>query len=343
MSLGPIMTDIQGTTLDSSDRELLLHPSVGGIILFTRNYVSVEQITALVKQIHALREPRLLVAVDHEGGRVQRFQQGFTRLPAAQLIGQRYVQDRRHGLVFAEQVGWLMAVELRATNIDFSFAPVLDVCDGVSQVIGDRSFHPQPQAVAKLAIAYMRGMRSAGMAAVGKHFPGHGSVKEDSHLSTPIDARDLAEIKQHSMYPFARLVAAGIEAIMPAHVIYTKVDDKPAGFSAIWLGDILRQQIGFQGVIISDDISMVGAESAGDFVDRASLALEAGCDMVLICNNRSATIKVVENLTIEMDARAQSRLMCMYGKYTSDRNSLIHDPLWATTKDKISAILSEQI
>lgn len=341
MSLGPIMMDLRGTTLENDEKECLQHPLVGGVIFFSRNYESPEQIAALSKEIHALREPRLLIAVDHEGGRVQRFQNGFTKLPALQLIGSRYNKDNKSGLKLAEKAGWLMAVELRAVDIDFSFAPVLDVCKGVSKVIGDRSFHKNPECVAALSQSYMHGMRRAGMAAVGKHFPGHGAVKEDSHHAIPFDRRRFEDIQMDDMVSFERLIHVGLAAIMPAHVIYPEVDDKPAGFSSIWLQNILRQQLGFQGVIFSDDISMAGAEIVGGYVDRAHCALEAGCDMVLVCNNQAAAMDILDNLKVESNPASQSRLIRMHGKHEYDFISMKNDEEWQAVSEEISGLVVE--
>ncbi len=339
--LGSVMMDLRGTTLADDEKALLLHPLVGGVIYFSRNYESPEQIALLSKEIHSLREPRLLIAVDHEGGRVQRFQDGFTRLPALQLIGERYDKDKQAGLRLAEKVGWLMAIELRAVDIDFSFAPVLDICKGVSQVIGDRSFHRDPECVAELSKAYMHGMRHAGMAAVGKHFPGHGSVKEDSHLAIPFDGRRFEDIQMDDMVPFEQLIHAGLKAIMPAHVIYSEVDDKPAGFSSVWLGNILREQLKFQGVIFSDDINMAGAKAVGDYITRAHCALEAGCDMVLMCNNQSAAIEVLNKLKKEPDPASQGRLVSMHGKNEFDSTELKNDEAWQAVSGEISDIVVE--
>jgi beta-N-acetylhexosaminidase len=341
MSLGPIMMDLRGTTLKEDEKELLLHPLVGGIIYFSRNYESPEQIAALSKEINSLREPRLLIAVDHEGGRVQRFQNGFTRLPALQLIGERYDQDKKAGLKLAKKAGWLMAIELRAVNVDFSFAPVLDICKGISQVIGDRSFHKNPECVAELSKAYMHGMRRAGMAAVGKHFPGHGAVKEDSHLAIPFDRRMFEDIQMDDMVSFERLIHAGLAAIMPAHVVYPEVDDKPAGFSSIWLKDILRKQLEFQGVIFSDDISMAGAEVIGGYVDRARCALEAGCDMVLVCNNQAAAIEVLDNLKVDPNPASQARLIRMHGQQDVNFTKLKNDEEWQAAAEEISGMVIE--
>jgi len=329
MSLGPVMLDLQGTELAPDERELLAHPRVGGVILFSRNFASVDQLEQLVGEIHGIREPRLLVAVDHEGGRVQRFRDGFTLLPAAAHIGRVYDDDPGRGRHLAEQTGWLMAVELRAVGIDFSFAPVLDVDHGVSEVIGDRAFHHAPTLVAELAHAWIKGMHNAGMAATGKHFPGHGAVQADSHVAIPVDARDYNDIYVHDILPFKRLIPQGLAAIMPAHVISPKIDRLPAGFSRHWLQDILRERLRFPGVIFSDDLDMQGASAVAErHADRARLALQAGCDMVLVCNNRDAAIEVVEALADDNDPVAHVRLARMHGRHEITRNTLHRQTRW---------------
>lgn len=315
MSLGPIMLDLEGVELSSEEKEMLQHPLVGGVILFSRNFSSVEQVARLVKDIHAVREPRLLISVDHEGGRVQRFRDGFSSLPAAGHFGEIYDNDPRKAMILAEKAGWLMAAELRAVEIDFSFAPVLDVDAGISEVIGDRAFHQDEKVIVELAHAYMKGMEHAGMAATGKHFPGHGHVAADSHVDIPIDNREYNDIYAHDIIPFKRMIHHGLAAIMPAHVIYPRVDKHPAGFSKVWLQDILRTRLGFQGVIFSDDLDMKGASVAGEsYTERATVALGAGCDMVLICNNRKATLEVLENLQDTNDPVSHLRLARMHGR-----------------------------
>lgn len=330
MSLGPVMLDIQGTALTVEDRELLRHPKVGGIILFSRNYHSMEQLQALLDEVHALRNPRLLVAVDHEGGRVQRFREGFTRLPAVARLGEIYDLDPRQALRLADLAGWLMAAELRAVGVDFSFAPVLDLGRGLSTVIGDRAFHSTPQVVARLAQAYITGMQRAGMAATGKHFPGHGAVTADSHLALPVDERSFDEIAAEDLYPFRVLIPHGLAGIMPAHVVYPQVDPKPAGFSHFWLQEVLRVRLGFQGVIFSDDLTMVGAASMGDYGARAHAALGAGCDMILVCNQRAGALEVLRALENHDHPLAHLRLVRMHGREGTNPVLLRRDSNWRT-------------
>ena len=282
--LGPVMLDLAGTQMSAAERELLRHPLVGGVILFSRNYRSPQQLGELTAAIRSLRKPELLIAVDHEGGRVQRFQEGFSRLPAMRRLGEAWDRDRAGALATACDIAYVLASELLACGVDFSFTPVLDVDFGASGVIGDRAFHSDPAAIAQLAAALIAGLREAGMASVGKHFPGHGHVRADSHLALPVDARRYAEIEAADLVPYRELIKHGLAAVMPAHVIYPEVDPRPAGFSPKWLQQILRAELGFDGMIFSDDLSMEGASVAGGVVERARAALAAGCDMVLLCN-----------------------------------------------------------
>ncbi len=335
MPLGPVMLDLQGLELTPQDRDRLKHPLVGGVILFSRNYFSPPQVEALVREIHALREPQLLVAVDHEGGRVQRFREGFTALPPIRELGHIYDENPKRGMRLAETSGWLMATELRASGVDFSFAPVLDLDRGVSGVIGDRAFHSHPEAVANLAHAYMVGMHRAGMAATGKHFPGHGAVAADSHLALPVDERKLVDIQAEDIVPFERMIHYGLEGIMPAHVVFPRVDALPAGYSSTWLRKILREQLGFQGVIFSDDLSMEGAKIAGDVVARAKMALSAGCDMVLVCNDMAAADRVLEGLGKHDDPVSHLRLVRMHGRENPTRMALAQDH---TYRDAVRAV-----
>jgi beta-N-acetylhexosaminidase len=339
MSLGPIMLDVAGLELQPEEREILCHPQVGGVILFSRNYHSPEQLQQLVNEIHQLRDPHLLVAVDHEGGRVQRFRQGFTSLPPARTFGRIYDHDRKRARRLAETCGWLMAAELRALGVDFSFAPVLDLDHGVSQVIGDRAFHHHPETVADLAHAYMVGMKRAGMVATGKHFPGHGAVEADSHLALPVDQRPLADILAEDILPFERLIHLGLGGVMPAHVVYAQVDERPACFSGFWLKEVLRQRLAFQGVIFSDDLSMQGAHGMGDIVARGEAALAAGCDMVLVCNHPEDTVRLVDGLGPHDDPVSHVRLARMHERHNLDRDSLQQDPAWQQAVAVAEALL----
>ncbi len=314
MSLGPVMLDVVGTELNDDDRRRLKHPLVGGVILFSRNYESPEQLRMLTAEIHALRTPQLLIAVDHEGGRVQRFKEGFTRLPPMRELGMIWDQHPHRAKSLAQQTGHVLAAELRAHGVDFSFAPVLDIDYGASGVIGSRAFHRDPQAIAELAHNLMLGMKQGGMAAVGKHFPGHGFVRADSHLEVPLDERAFADIEMDDLVPFRQMIDFGVAGIMPAHVIYPRVDPNPAGFSSVWLKDILRKRLGFEGVIFSDDLSMAGAHVAGGPVQRAEAALKAGCDMVLLCNKPDDADELLAGLHYTLPAVGVMRLLRMHGK-----------------------------
>ncbi|RDH86263.1 MAG: beta-N-acetylhexosaminidase [endosymbiont of Escarpia spicata] len=338
MSLGPVMLDLSGGSLSPEDRERLLHPATGGVILFTRNFETPGQLLELTSEIHALREPHLLISVDHEGGRVQRFRDGFTHLPPLAWYGEQYALNRKRGLKLAGQGGWLMAAELRAAGVDFSFAPVLDLGLGISQVIGDRAFSAEPEVVAQLSQSWIYGAREAGMASVGKHFPGHGGVEADSHLVLPIDNRRLEDIQMGDLRPFERMIHFGLEAIMPAHVIYDRVDSELAGFSSFWLQDVLRKRLAFQGVIFSDDLSMAAAENAGSYADRALAALQAGCDMVLVCNNEDAAAEVLDSLKEYNDPAAHLRLIRMHGRGHFSRQELHMDPRWINAVESLSAV-----
>ncbi len=322
------MFDLVGTELTEQERTMLRHPQTGGVILFTRNFDSITQLTELIDEIHALRVPRLLIAVDQEGGRVQRFHNGFTTLPAVRQLGHIYDHDRQRARHYAETTGWLMAAELRAVGIDFSFAPVLDLERGVSGVIGDRAFHRQPDAVADLAHHYMIGMKRAGMVATGKHFPGHGCVKEDSHTDLPVDKRPEQDILLEDMVPFERMIHYGLAGIMPAHVIYTCADQQPAGYSNYWLKIVLRKQLRFEGVIFSDDLSMEAANVAGGYAERAQTALDAGCDMVLVCNHPEGAREVLESLDDYENPASQLRLTRLHGRKAPGNEALRASEEW---------------
>ncbi len=295
--LGPVMADVVGLELCEDDIRRLSHPLIGGVILFARNFASPQQLRQLTSAIHALRDPKLPIAVDHEGGRVQRFRDGFTAIPPMRALGQLWDSSPESGRQLAKNVGCVIGNELISHGLDFSFAPVLDLDWGESGVIGNRAFHHDPCVVAELAKALISGLASTGMGAVGKHFPGHGFVKADSHHAIPIDERSFAEIERTDLIPFSELARAGMSAVMPAHVIYPQVDSNPAGFSAKWLQDVLRVRLSFEGLVFSDDLSMEAAAVAGDVTQRALAALNAGCDMVLLCNNPALADELLTGLT----------------------------------------------
>ncbi|HXZ50863.1 MAG TPA: beta-N-acetylhexosaminidase [Burkholderiales bacterium] len=293
--VGPAVVDLEGMALTAAERVRLLHPAAGGVILFSRNYRDPAQLRDLVGEIRALR-PDLLLCVDQEGGRVQRFREGFTVLPPMRRLGELWDRDAGAARAAARAAGLVIAAELVGQGVDFSFAPVLDLDYGASTVIGDRAFHADPEAVGQLAAAFIRGLAEAGVAAVGKHFPGHGYVRADSHVDLPHDNRPLADILARDVSPYRAAIAAGLAAVMPAHVVFTRADTRPAGYSAYWLREILRGQLGFEGLIFSDDLSMQGATGVGGIAERARLALQAGCDMVLLCNDPLGQDALLESL-----------------------------------------------
>jgi beta-N-acetylhexosaminidase len=313
---GPAVIDVVGLALAEADRARLRHPATGGVILFARNYESPSQLRGLVAEIRSLR-PSLLLCVDHEGGRVQRFRQGFTGVPPMRRIGELWDRDRAAGVAAARAAGVVIAAELGGYGIDFSFAPVLDLDYGASSVIGDRAFHSDPGAVGELASAFVRGLAQGGMAAVGKHFPGHGYAAADSHLELPRDERPLDEILAKDVAPYRAVIAAGLAGVMPAHVLYPAVDAEAAGYSRFWLGEVLRRRLGFDGLVFSDDLSMEGARIAGGIGERARAALAAGCDMVLLCNDPVGQERLLEALGGE-PVPSERRLARMRGR-ASDR------------------------
>ncbi len=304
------MLDVVGTTLNDDDKRRLAHPMTGGVILFARHYESRAQLVALTAAIRAIRED-LLIAVDHEGGRVQRFRtDGFTVLPAMGKLGALWDSDVMHATKVTTAVGYILAAELRACGIDMSFTPVLDLNYGQSQVIGDRSFHRDPRVVAMLAKSLNHGLALAGMSNCGKHFPGHGFAHADSHVAMPVDDRPLDAILRDDIAPYDWLGVA-LDAVLPAHVVYPQVDAKPAGFSRVWLQEILRQQLRFEGAIFSDDLSMEAARQGGTLTEGASAALHAGCDMVLICNQPEQAEKVLDELRFTPSKESRRRLKRM--------------------------------
>ncbi len=296
LPLGPVVVDVLGPTLAEEDMQRLRHPAAGAVILFARNYQSPEQLLLLCEEIKKQREPELPICVDHEGGRVQRFREGFTLIPPMRTLGKAWDRDRSLGREAATCIGYIIAAELGAHGVDFSFAPVLDLDYGGSSVIGDRALHFDPTAVGALGACLVRGLGQGGMAAVAKHFPGHGYAEADSHVAVPKDERAFKEIFRKDILPYKAVIEAGLAGVMPAHVIYPQVDAEPAGYSKHWLQEVLRKQLGFQGLVFSDDLSMEGAAVAGGPPERARAALEAGCDMVLLCNDPQGLDALLESL-----------------------------------------------
>lgn len=333
--LGPLMLDVEGTTLTEEDRQLLADPYVGGLILFTCNYENPQQLARLVADIRAVR-PNILIAVDHEGGRVQRFREGFTRIPAMACFEKLYEKNPDAALSLVKNTGWLLAVELLAYGIDISFTPVLDLNDPISQIIGNRAFSADATRVSVLAAAFIAGLHEAGMKATGKHFPGHGSVAADSHVAIPEDHRSLDAIRAADLIPFQQL-AASLQGIMPAHVIYTQVDSQPAGFSTFWLQTILRDELQFNGVIFSDDLVMEGAKVAGSFAQRAQVALAAGCDMILVCNSRPATKAVLAYLH-EAKPAISTRIDMMRASQQWTPEALAASERWQQTRTLLNGL-----
>ncbi|MFM8481472.1 MAG: beta-N-acetylhexosaminidase [Gammaproteobacteria bacterium] len=327
MTLGPLMIDLQGTVLQSIERELLQHPLVGSVILFARNYENPRQLQQLVADIHAVRNPALIVGVDHEGGRVQRFREGFSRLPPLRRIGHEHDAAPRAGLALARELGWLMAAELRAVGVDLSFAPCVDLDYGVSEVIGDRALHANPEVVGALAVAYMHGMRSAGMVATAKHFPGHGAVVADSHHALPVDRRSLADLEP-DIAPYRVLIANALAGVMVAHVLYPEIDDVPASASQRWIRGYLRNELRFQGVVFADDLSMAGAAAVGGIVERAEKALAAGCDVLPVCNHRESVIALLDGFEAPVDAAAALRRVRLRGRGQWTPDSLRESAEW---------------
>ena len=336
MALGPVMLDVEGLALNPADRALLREPAVGGVILFARNYESPSQIADLVAEIKAVRSPPLLIAVDHEGGRVQRFRDGFTAIPPMRRLGHLYDEDEEAGTRLTEACGWLIGAELRSIGIDLSFAPCVDLDWGVSEIIGDRSFHQDPEKVSALASALCRGLRDAGMVAVAKHFPGHGAVVADSHEKLPVDRRSFGDVLD-DMRPYEKLISRRqIGAVMMAHVIYEEMDAAPAGFSNFWIKTQLRNQMGFDGAIFCDDLSMKATAGYGSMPQRAKLALDAGCDMIPICNDRTAAQHTVAALREYSNPLSLVRLARLHGTGGVLRETLLASEQWQSAAGKVN-------
>lgn len=303
------MVDVEGSSLTDHERQRLRHPLVGGVILFARNFVGRQQLVELCHEIHTLRDEPLLIAVDHEGGRVQRFRSdGFTPLPPMSAFGEIWMDDSLAAMRLATETGYVLGAELRACGVDLSFTPVLDLDYGVSKVIGTRAFHREPQVVAMLARALIQGLMLSGMAACGKHFPGHGYVQADSHHEIPVDERGFKEIMSEDAAPYGWLGDMVLPSVMPAHVIYSQVDPNPAGFSPYWIQTVLRENLAYDGVVFSDDLTMEGATVAGDILARAQAALGAGCDMVLVCNRPDLADDLLSRLQHTPSPQSQARI-----------------------------------
>jgi len=330
------MLDVEGLSLSPADRDLLCEPAVGGIILFSRNYASPTQLADLVAEIRAVRSPPLLIAVDHEGGRVQRFRDGFTVIPPMRQLGNHHDTDPPAAIDLARTAGWMIGAELRAMGIDLSFAPCVDLDWGVSEVIGDRAFHKKPGVVAELAGALAHGMRDAGMVAVAKHFPGHGAVVADSHKRLPVDRREFGDVLD-DMQPYEILIRQrAIGAVMMAHVVFSETDTLPAGFSSYWIGNQLRAQLGFDGAVFCDDLSMEAAAAYGPVPKRAALALAAGCDMVLVCNDRRAASATVAALRDYSKPTSLVRLARLHGTGALLRESLLASDAWQRAAEQLA-------
>jgi beta-N-acetylhexosaminidase len=322
------MLDIEGRQLTPADRALLCEPAVGGVILFSRNYASPTQLADLVAAIRALRSPPILVATDHEGGRVQRFREGFSAIPPMRRLGRQYDGDAAAAVSLAKSAGWLIAAELRAMDIDLSFTPCVDLDWGVSEIIGNRAFHRDADVVAELASGYCNGLRSAGMAAVAKHFPGHGAVVADSHDQLPVDRRDYGDLLD-DMRPYEKLIAKRqLAGVMIAHIVYAETDPLPASFSTYWIQEQLRSRLGFDGAVLCDDLNMQATASMGSMPERARLALAAGCDMVLVCNDRAAASATVAALRDYSNPLSLVRLARLHGTGRLMRQSLLASDEW---------------
>ena len=336
---GPVMLDVAAYEVTAEEREILQHPLVGGVILFARNYAEPAQLRALTAAIRAAR-PEVLISVDHEGGRVQRFRNGFTRLPAMRRFGAAWEADADAAKAGARHAGFVLAAELRAHGVDLSYAPVLDLDYGVSSVIGDRAFHRDPQVATELARAVVAGLGDAGMRAVGKHFPGHGAVEADSHVAIPVDGRVFDAVWAEDIQPFRRL-AGELGGVMPAHVIFENIDPRPAGFSPFWLQQVLRGKLGFQGVVFSDDLTMEGASVAGDIVARAEAAHGAGCDMVLVCNRPDFAVQLLDRWRPAVSGDSSARIAALRprpGSAPADPETLAGWAPYCAARDSLLAL-----
>lgn len=337
MSLGSVMIDLEGASINEQERKFLSHPQTAGVVLYPRNFVSISQIQELIKEIHALRDPHLLIAIDHDGEGIESFPVGFTRFPTAREFGIIYENNEFEGSEFVEKAGWLFAAELRSIGIDFSFYPGLNI-DHDEDSYDERTFHFDAEFTAVLACSFMKGMSKAGMQAVGKHFPGYGSVNDASSEALPIDNRDMETLNETDLHVFKRVIKKGLPAVTATHILYQKVDSKPAAYSTVWLTLILREELGFQGLVIGDDLSMKAATVAGSYAQRASLALKAGCDMVLVCNNPAGVVEVLKALDGHVNVDSQARLAKMYGKNSKSYDALRSGRHWKKASKLITEV-----
>lgn len=339
-SLGPLMIDLKGAGIDAGERSWLQAPAVGGVILFTRNFTDLEQLERLVAEIHALRDPPLLVAVDHEGGRVQRFRQPFTELPPMRALGRLHDRNADEALTVARAIGWLMASELRALDIDLSFAPVVDLDLGLSEVIGDRALHPGAKVVNALSAAFSAGANTAGMAVTAKHFPTHAGARADSHTALAVDDRDLDQLTE-DLAPYRHLIVAGLESVMVGHIIFPSVDPLPASLSPFWMREQLRGRLGFDGAVLSDDMSMAGADVGGNCGQRILRSLEAGCDMVLLCNAPGEIPGAIEALADYRNPASAPRLLRLRGGARTAWEELRVSDQWCVARKQLDSIVME--
>jgi beta-N-acetylhexosaminidase len=337
VSLGPLMIDLRGASLADDEREWLESPLVGGVILFKRNFESREQLTALIADLHAIRQPPLLVTVDQEGGRVQRFREPFFRLPPLRTLGHLYDEDKETALKTAGAFGWLMAAELRAVGVDMSFTPCVDRDLGLAEVIGDRALHADGRVVAALASRLIAGAKRAGMSTTAKHFPTHAGARSDSHTEFAIDARQLGELRD-DLLPYRELIDKGLQAVMVAHVSFPAIDETPASLSSWWINTQLRDSLGFTGAVISDDLSMVGAAVVGPVETRVRRALDAGCDLVLVCNSPDQVPVVLEDLHGYVNPSAQLRLTRLHGRGGMDWDALHASATWRKAHAAVAAL-----
>ena len=336
--IGALIVSLASSALSADERDILRHPLIGGVVLFARNYVSREQLTTLCRQVRAVRKTPLLIMVDQEGGRVQRFVTEFTRLPKMADLGAYYDLYPEKALALAKACGWLMAIELISNGLDMSLAPVLDLNKGVNAAINGRAFHADPASVVALSTSFMAGMREAGMAATVKHFPGHGSVMPDSHVSTPVDLRSFDVLATDDLVPFVHQIKQQVPAVMAAHVIFPAVDPARVGFSPVWLKTILRKQLGFKGVILSDDLNMEGANISSHYVDRVVAAREAGCDLALLCNNFKGVVQVLDRLPYELHLLAEDQWGALKAKGTETSPPFENMPRWHETRQRLNEL-----